>query len=519
MEYVRGTTLRKTLEQRRAANNGEPDPLPAESHAITFMLEVLPAFGYLHRAGSALLRLQARQRHPHRHVAEADRHGRGVPHGRHDQRDLRHARDIRRPRSPTPGPRSPPTSTPSVARSRCLCTDARGYQTTYARVAPRRRRRAPVRGVRLAVPLPASGPPRPIPTTGSSRPTRWRCSSTACCARSSPPNPASPWPEASAHVHERAAQRLRRSRTTGARCPRRSSPSTTPPPRSSPPLAVAVTEPDEVLELLELAPGAHGRGAAARGPHAASRPAATTTPTPCSTRSRVADPWEWRVAWSSGLQPRSRRPTPTARWPSSAACTRRCRASSRRSWRWRTPPRAAATWRTPRTGTTSSLAPIPGSRPRSSGWPRCRTPARRPHRRDRGVRADPVDLELVRRRADRQGRDHARRATAAPVDRRRRRRRRRGRRAPPAPQGATGAADRRACSSAALGAGRCDGAPAGNGADGRASGGPRLPAHRDATSASGSRRPTAASRSSHPSGAERIALVDRANQLRPRTVL
>jgi serine/threonine-protein kinase PknG len=47
MDYVPGTSLRKVLEQRRAANGGEPDPLPV-AHALAYIVEILPAFTYLH---------------------------------------------------------------------------------------------------------------------------------------------------------------------------------------------------------------------------------------------------------------------------------------------------------------------------------------------------------------------------------------------------------------------------------------------------------------------------------------
>ena len=38
------------LEERRTANGGDPDPLPPEL-ALAYILDILPAFGYLHRNG------------------------------------------------------------------------------------------------------------------------------------------------------------------------------------------------------------------------------------------------------------------------------------------------------------------------------------------------------------------------------------------------------------------------------------------------------------------------------------
>jgi serine/threonine-protein kinase PknG len=50
MEYVGGISLKQILATRRAANGGKPDPLPA-AQAIAYMLEILPALGYLHQLG------------------------------------------------------------------------------------------------------------------------------------------------------------------------------------------------------------------------------------------------------------------------------------------------------------------------------------------------------------------------------------------------------------------------------------------------------------------------------------
>ena len=50
MEYVNGISLRGVLEARRAANDGRPDPLPVEQ-AMAYCLEILPALGHLHDLG------------------------------------------------------------------------------------------------------------------------------------------------------------------------------------------------------------------------------------------------------------------------------------------------------------------------------------------------------------------------------------------------------------------------------------------------------------------------------------
>ena len=50
MEYVGGTSLKQLMLARRAGNNGTVDPLPPEQ-AIAYILEILPAFQYLHDEG------------------------------------------------------------------------------------------------------------------------------------------------------------------------------------------------------------------------------------------------------------------------------------------------------------------------------------------------------------------------------------------------------------------------------------------------------------------------------------
>ncbi|MEW6155078.1 MAG: tetratricopeptide repeat protein [Actinomycetota bacterium] len=50
MEYVGGPSLKQLLKRRQEANGGQPDPLPPEQ-AIAFVLAILPAFAYLHGRG------------------------------------------------------------------------------------------------------------------------------------------------------------------------------------------------------------------------------------------------------------------------------------------------------------------------------------------------------------------------------------------------------------------------------------------------------------------------------------
>ncbi|WP_183098505.1 serine/threonine-protein kinase [Nocardioides pelophilus] len=50
MEYVGGKSLKQILKDRMRANNGEYDPLPVDQ-ALAYILELLPAFQYLHDLG------------------------------------------------------------------------------------------------------------------------------------------------------------------------------------------------------------------------------------------------------------------------------------------------------------------------------------------------------------------------------------------------------------------------------------------------------------------------------------
>ena len=52
MEYVGGTSLKQILKNRMRSNNGAFDPLPVDQ-ALAYILEVLPAFSYLHDLGLA----------------------------------------------------------------------------------------------------------------------------------------------------------------------------------------------------------------------------------------------------------------------------------------------------------------------------------------------------------------------------------------------------------------------------------------------------------------------------------
>src|SRR4051795_9617849 len=50
MEYIGGTSLKDLLKQRTAANGGRYDSFPVDQ-AIAYIVEILPAFSYLHDMG------------------------------------------------------------------------------------------------------------------------------------------------------------------------------------------------------------------------------------------------------------------------------------------------------------------------------------------------------------------------------------------------------------------------------------------------------------------------------------
>ena len=182
---------------------------------------------------------------------------------------------------------------------------ARGLVHRFARlpdhvrqVAPRRRRGAPVRGVRLALPLPRAGhrggPRRPLPVGrrdgGAARgcPTGDRGSG----IRHSVAEPSATFTsELRSGSEDPDDWRALPAPLIAADDPAAAFLAS---------LAVAVTEPDEILELLALAPERTVEVRTARSAHAHRGRPARRRRHVARPRSRVANPWEWRVAWSTG---------------------------------------------------------------------------------------------------------------------------------------------------------------------------------------------------------------------------
>jgi serine/threonine-protein kinase PknG len=296
MEYVRGSTLRKSLEERRAANNGEADPFPV-THAITFMLEVLPAFAYLHAQGLLFCDFKPDN------VIRTDSTLKLIDLGAVYRMD-----DTTSAIYGTPGYQAPeiadtgptiPSDLYTVGRTLAvLCTDARGYQSTYSR----------------SLPSPAEVP------LFAQHDSLYRFLVRACAADPDDRFQSAdemadqlngvlreivaaesgvPWPEtSSAFTAELRSNRDDPSDWRALPTPLLAADDPAAAFLAS--LGVAITEPDEILTLLEQAPERtievqlrEARTLIEGGRH--------DDADNLLTEIAVVDPWEWRVAWTTGL--------------------------------------------------------------------------------------------------------------------------------------------------------------------------------------------------------------------------
>ena len=132
---MRGATLRASLEERKSANNGDPDPLPA-SHAITFMLSVLPAFGYLHQQG--LLYCDFKPDNVIRTSDSLKLIDLGAVYRMDDTTSAIYGTPgFQAPEIADTGPDDPLRPLHGrAARSSALCTHTRGFHSTYAKSLP-----------------------------------------------------------------------------------------------------------------------------------------------------------------------------------------------------------------------------------------------------------------------------------------------------------------------------------------------------------------------------------------------
>jgi serine/threonine-protein kinase PknG len=134
MEYVGGLSLKDVLQSRREANGDEPDPLPV-TQAIAYVLEILPALGHLHGEGLLFCDFKPENVIQTRQSLKLIDLG-GVY--RMDDRSSPVYGTIgyQAPEIAETGP-SAPSDLFTVARTLAvLCTDFRGYQSTFKHTLP-----------------------------------------------------------------------------------------------------------------------------------------------------------------------------------------------------------------------------------------------------------------------------------------------------------------------------------------------------------------------------------------------
>jgi serine/threonine-protein kinase PknG len=136
MEYVGGASLKDMLKQRRAAAGGVADPLPL-AQAIAYMLEILPAFSYMHEHDLLLCDfkpdnvIQTPEQLKLIDLGAVLRSG-------EDSADVYGTVGFQAPEISAEGP-SVESDLYTVARSLAvLSTDFRGYQSTFAHSLPDR---------------------------------------------------------------------------------------------------------------------------------------------------------------------------------------------------------------------------------------------------------------------------------------------------------------------------------------------------------------------------------------------
>ncbi len=413
MEYVGGQSLKQILKERMRANGGAYDPLPVDQ-ALAYVIEVLPAFQYLHDLGLVYCDFK-----PDNLIQVGDAMKLidlgGVRRIDDDDSAIYGTVGYQAPEVAEVGP-SVASDIYTIGRTLVvLCMEFRGYQGTYLHTLPPPESTPLFAEQRLALLA-----DRQVLRRRPGRPVRLRRRAAHPAARRA------------ARGSRRAHDRHRRSTSAASvlfEAPAtsrvrarvvRSCPSCapTPPTRSTPGSpASATTTPPQRLRchlrgarrrraevLLARAHAALELGDAdrrARGRRRAARPRTRGSGGRCGSTA-------WPPCRSGTGTPRRRRSTPS---------TSRCRASSPPSWRWRSPASGAACPRSPRGST--SPAPPPTRRtspPRRSGWPGCApsdaTP-RVPSRRSTGCRDQPRlprEPPAARRGAARPGLPRPRRA-------------------------------------------------------------------------------------------------------------
>ncbi len=134
MEYVGGTSLKDVLAGRREAGGGEPDPLPV-AHAIAYVLEILPALGHLHGEGLVFCDFKPENVIQTRHSLKLIDLG-GVYRIDDESSPVYGTVGYQAPEIADTGP-SVPSDLFTVGRTLAvLCTDFKGYQSTFKHTLP-----------------------------------------------------------------------------------------------------------------------------------------------------------------------------------------------------------------------------------------------------------------------------------------------------------------------------------------------------------------------------------------------
>ncbi|GAA4586397.1 serine/threonine-protein kinase PknG [Actinoplanes octamycinicus] len=136
MEYVGGKSLKDMLKQRREANGGNSDPLPLDQ-ALEFLIEIMPAFSYLHERGLIFCDFK-----PDNVIQSGDQMKLidlgGVVHIDDEEAAIYGTVGYQAPEMATDGP-SVASDLYTIGRSLAvLTTDFRGYQTTFKESLPSR---------------------------------------------------------------------------------------------------------------------------------------------------------------------------------------------------------------------------------------------------------------------------------------------------------------------------------------------------------------------------------------------
>jgi len=135
MEYVGGLSLKKLLQRQRQQNEGRPTPLPV-SHAIAYLLDILPALAYLHNRGMIYCDFK-----PDNVIRTSQNHSKlidlGAMYRLDDPSETSWGTDgYRAPEVADTGP-TVVSDLFTVGRTLAvLCGQFRGYQTTYKHTLP-----------------------------------------------------------------------------------------------------------------------------------------------------------------------------------------------------------------------------------------------------------------------------------------------------------------------------------------------------------------------------------------------